>query len=102
MKERKKIIILLCFCVQSIINASNHQYPSGWTDLQNNHGWNQVAETERVKIYRKKLDVSPMPAFKAVLISDIDINFLIETAWLVEKSLEIFSSDFFSINPHFG
>ena len=90
MKEITKIIIFMCFCVQSTTNATNHQYPSGWADLQNNHGWNQVADTERVKIYRKKLDVSPMPAFKAELISDIDINILIETAWLVEESLEIF------------
>ena len=73
-----------------IILASEHQYPHGWNDLQNNEGWELVKKTDRVGIFSKQLDVSPLPAFRAELISDVDSDRLVEAAWRVEKSTEVF------------
>jgi len=77
-------------CSFFILLASGHQYPRGWDDLQSNEGWELIKQTERVKIFSKVMDVSPMPAFRAEIISDVGINKLADAAWLVEKSTEVF------------
>ena len=73
-----------------IVKVSGHQYPQGWDELQNNEGWELVKKTDRVQILIKQLDVSPLPAFRAELISNVDSDKLVEAAWLVEKSTEVF------------
>ena len=73
-----------------IVKVSGHQYPQGWDELQNNEGWELVKKTDRVQILIKQLDVSPVPAFRAELISNVDSDKLAEAAWLVEKSTEVF------------
>ena len=73
-----------------IVEASGHQYPQGWDELQDNEGWKLVKKTDRVQILIKQLNVSPLPAFRAELISDVDSDRLVEAAWRVEKSTEVF------------
>ena len=85
-----KPIIIFFLCFVSILIATNHQYPIGWDELQNNHNWNQIVETKRIKIYKKNLDISPISAFKAELISTVNIDVLTQVAWLVEESTKIF------------
>jgi len=58
--------------------------------LQNNEGWELVKKTDRVQILIKQLNVSPLPAFRAELISNVDSDRLADVAWLVEKSSDIF------------
>jgi len=58
--------------------------------LQSNEGWELIKKTERVKIFSKVMDVSPLPAFRAEIISDVGVNKLADAAWLVEKSTEVF------------
>ena len=85
-----KLKILPFLYFQSILIATNYEYPIGWDDLQNNHNWIQVVETERIKIFKKQLDISPISAFKAELTSNVNIDILAEVAWLVEESTKIF------------
>jgi hypothetical protein len=73
-----------------IVKASEHKYPQGWDELQNNEGWELVKKTDRVQILIKQLNVSPLPAFRAELISNVDSDRLADVAWLVEKSSDIF------------
>ena len=77
-----------------ILTASEHQYPSSWDELQSNEGWELIKKTDRVQIFSKQLNVSPLPAFRAELISDVDLDKLVEAAWLVEKSTEVFPNAF--------
>ena len=77
--------VLLCYLL-----ASDHQYPKSWDALQNNNGWDLIKTTDRVKIFSKELDISPLPAFRAEMISDVDLDNLVDAAWLVEKSTEVF------------
>ena len=72
------------------LTASDHQYPKSWDALQSNDGWDLIKKTDRVKIFGKELDVSPLPAFRAEIISDVKLDKLADAAWLVEKSTEIF------------
>ena len=77
-----------------ILLASEHQYPNGWDELQSNEGWKLVKKTDRVKIFSKVMNVSPLPAFRAEMISDVDANELANASWRVEKSTEVFPNAF--------
>ncbi len=70
--------------------ANVFKYPNGWDELHSNLDWTLINKTDRVQIYSKKIESSPLPAFKLELISKISVNKLIEAAWLVEKSIDIF------------
>ena len=74
--------------------AIEHQYPNDWDILQSNESWEFVIKTGRVEVFSKQLDASPLPAFRVELISDIDLNKLVEAAWFVEASTEIFPNAF--------
>ena len=67
-----------------------HQYPDGWEELQSELGWELIKNSEQIKIYSKKISVSPLPAYKAELISIVSKDSLINTAWNVENSMEVF------------
>ena len=83
-------LLFILNCSFFILWASGHQYPRGWDDLQSNEGWELIKKTERVKIFSKVMDVSPLPAFRAEIISDVGVNKLADAAWFVEKSTEVF------------
>lgn len=85
-----KINLLLLLFPLHLLFSNDHQYPKSWDELQNNDGWKLIKETDRVKIYSKQLEVSPLPAFKAEIISDVRADRLVDAAWLVEKSSEVF------------
>ncbi len=74
--------------------ASDITYPAGWKELQEDSNWELVSENDQVMMYQKAISVSPIPAFKAVLHTTAKPNSLIQTAWLVEKSPEIFTDAF--------
>ena len=74
----------------SLLFAYDYQYPSSWEELQSNEGWIMIKEIGRVKIFSKQLDVSPLPAVRAEMISDIKTDWLADAAWLVEKSMKVF------------
>ncbi len=77
-----------------LLLASNHPYPQSWNDLQNNEGWELIKETDRVKIFGKQLEDSPLLSYKAEIISDVEMYLLADAAWLVENSTEIFPNAF--------
>ena len=77
-----------------ILFANDHPYPQSWNDLQNNEGWELIKETDRVKIFGKQLEDSPLPSYKAEIISDVEMYLLADAAWLVENSTEIFPNAF--------
>ena len=77
-----------------LLLASNHPYPQSWNDLQNNEGWELIKEMDRVKIFGKQLEDSPLPSYKAEIISDVEMYLLADAAWLVENSTEIFPNAF--------
>ena len=85
-----KKITLFIIVIAHLIYAKTHQYPQGWDELQNNQNWKLIKETDRIKIFSKKISVSPLPAYRAELISILDNESLIRTAWNVENSQEIF------------
>ena len=70
--------------------GNDHQYPQAWDELQSNEGWELVKETERIKVFSKKISASPLPAIRAELISSLDLEALIRTVWKLEKSMEVF------------
>ena len=77
-----------------LLLASNHPYPQSWNDLQNNEGWELIKEMDRVTIFSKELNDSPLPSYKAEIISDVEMYLLADAAWLVENSTEIFPNAF--------
>ena len=81
--------LLFSFSIATLF-ANDHQYPEGWFELQSNDGWEMIWETDRVKIFSKQLDVSPLPAFRAEMISDMKTDGLADAAWFIEKSMDIF------------
>ena len=85
----KKKNLLLLFSLH-LLFAYDHQYPPSWDEFQSNEGWKLIKETERVKIYNKQLDAYPLPAVKAEILSDVKMDRLLDAAWLVEKSKEVF------------
>ena len=87
-------LFFIFHCSFFILMASGHQYSQSWEDLQNNQGWELTKTTDRVKIYRKSIDVSPVAAFRAEIFSDVDVNKLADAAWLIEKSTEVFPNAF--------
>ena len=87
MKIKKLLILGIIFVV---LGKSEFQYPISWDELQSDDNWELLKDNKRVKIYNKDIGVSPLPAFKVELISDVDVDVLVKTAWLVEKSSEIF------------
>ena len=72
--------------------ASDLTYPPGWDELQVDTGWELINETNQITIYRKSIPVSPLPAYRAELTTKVNIDALIEAAWLVEKSPDVFSN----------
>ena len=77
-----------------LLLASNHPYPQSWKDLQKNEGWELIKEMDRVKIFGKQLEDSPLPSYKAEIISDVEMYLMADAAWLVENSTEIFPNAF--------
>ena len=84
------ILYVLFFCLLALDN----QYSKSWDALQNNNDWELIKKTGRVKIFSKEMDVSPLPAFRAELISSVELNKLADAAWLVENSTEVFPNAF--------
>jgi hypothetical protein len=85
----RNLILILQFSF-FLLFASPHPYTPSWNDLQNNEGWKMVKEADRVLVYSKLLPDSPIPALKAVILSDVKMEKLADAAWLVEKSTEVF------------
>ena len=83
-------IFIYSFSLFYILVGNDHQYPQAWNELQSNEGWELINETDRVKIFTKKISASPLPAHRAEMISSLDMETLIRTAWKVEKSTEVF------------
>ena len=88
--SKLQIFLLFFSFFISILFAYDYQYPPSWDELQNNEGWQLIKETERVKIYSKQLEVSPLPAYRAEIFSDVKTDWLADAAWLIEKSTEVF------------
>ena len=85
-----RIFFLLSSLSIATLFSNDHQYPESWFELLSNDGWEMIWETDRVKIFSKQLDVSPLPAFRAEMISDVKTDGLVDAAWLIEKSMEVF------------
>ena len=77
-----------------ILHASDLPYPQGWDELQDASGWEMVSDNGKVKMYHKEISVSPLSAFKAVLTTTANPGALIQTAWMVDKSPQIFPDAF--------
>ena len=72
------------------ISGIDHQYPQAWDELQSDQGWVLIKETERVKVFSKAISASPLPAYRTEMISSLDMEILISTAWKLERSVEVF------------
>ena len=83
-------IIIYSIALLYTLAGNDHQYPQAWDELQSNEGWELIKKTDRVKVFSKKISASPISAHRAEIISPLDMESLIRTAWLVEKSTEIF------------
>ncbi len=83
-------IIIYSIVLIFTLKGNDHQYPQTWDKLQNNEGWKLIKETKRVKVFSKEISASPLPAIRAELISSLDLEALIRTAWKLEKSMEVF------------
>ena len=53
-----------------------------------------IKKTKRVTIFSKQVKDSPLPSYRAEIISDVDMYLLADAAWLVEKSTEIYPNAF--------
>ena len=87
-------IIIYSFALLYPLRGNDHQYPKFWDELQSDEGWTLVKETDRVKVYSKEISASPLPAHRTEMISSLNMETLIRTAWQVEKSTEIFPNSF--------
>ena len=85
-----KNILQLSLFSFSLVFTYDHKYPPNWDEFQSNEGWKLIKETKRVKIYNKQLGTYPLPAVKAELLSKVKMDRLVDAAWLVEKSKEVF------------
>ena len=83
-------IIIYSIALLYILSANDHQYPQAWDELQSNESWKLIKEIDRIKVFSKEISASPLPAYRAEIISSLDMETLISTAWKVEKSTEIF------------
>ena len=72
------------------LSGNDYQYPQAWEELQSNEGWELIKQTDRIKIFRKEISDSPLPAHRAEIISPLNMETLIKTAWQVEKSTKVF------------
>ena len=53
-----KNITLFIIVFVHLIYSKTHQYPQGWDELQNNQNWKLIKETDRIKIFSKKISRS--------------------------------------------
>ena len=83
-------IIIYSIALFYTLLSSDHQYPQAWDELQSDEGWELIKETNRVKVFSKEISASPLPAHRTEMISPLDIQTLIKTAWQIEKSTVIF------------
>ena len=83
-------IIIYSIALVYTLAGNDHQYPQAWDELQSNEGWELIKKTDRVKVFSKEISASPLSAHRAEIISPLDMESLIRTAWLVEKSTDIF------------
>ena len=83
-------IIIYSIALVYPLAGNDHQYPPAWDELQSNKGWELIKKTDRVKVFSKEISASPLSAHRAEIISPLDMESLIRTAWLVEKSTDIF------------
>ena len=83
-------IIIYSIALLYILSANDHQYPQAWDELHSDEGWELIKEIERIKVFRKDISASPLPSHRAEIISSLDMETLLQPAWQVEKSMEIF------------
>ena len=83
-------IIIYSIALLYILPGNDHQYPQGWDELQSDEGWELIKETDRIQVFSKEISASPLPAHRAEIISSLDMETLIKTAWQVEKSTKVF------------
>ena len=83
-------VIIFCSSLLYPLSGNDHQYPKNWEKLQSDDGWELIKEIDRVKVFRKEISASHLPAHRAEIISSLDIETLLKTAWEVEKSTEVF------------
>ena len=87
-------IIIYSIVFLYTLSGNDHQYPQAWHELQSNEGWELIKEIDRIKVFSKEIFGSALPAHRAEIISSLDLELLIRTAWQVEKSQEIFLNAF--------
>ena len=87
-------IIIYSIVIFYTLSGNDHQYPQAWNELQSNEGWELIKETDRIKVFSKEISASPLPAHRAEIISSLNMEPLIRTAWQVEKSPGIFLNAF--------
>ena len=83
-------VIIFSIMMFYILFSNEHQYPQAWDELQSDEGWELIKQADRIKVFRKEISASPLPAHRAEIISSLDMESLLEVAWLVEKSMDIF------------
>ena len=83
-------IIIYSIVFLATLSGNDHQYPQGWDELHSDEGWELIKETDRVKVFSKEISASPLPAHRTEMISPLDMQTLIKTAWQIEKSTMIF------------
>ena len=81
------IVLVLCLFP---LNALDDYNASNWQNLQNNKDWKLVKKTKNVDVFSKQLSDFPISAYRVEILSDVNPKILIDAAWLVEKSTEIF------------
>ena len=83
-------IIIYSIALLYTLTGNDHQYPNAWDELQSNEGWELIKESERIKVFSTEISASTLPAYRAEMISSLNMETLIRTAWQVEKSTEVF------------
>ena len=83
-------IIIYSIVFLHTLFGNDHQYPQAWGELHSDEGWKLIKETDRIKVFSKEISASPLPAHRTEMISPLDMQTLIKTAWQIEKSTMIF------------
>ena len=83
-------IIIYCISFLYVLVCTEHHYPQAWDELQSDEGWELIKKTEKIKVFSKTLSSSPLPAYRTEMISSLNMEVLLQTAWQVEKSMEVF------------
>ena len=83
-------IIIYSIVFLYTLYGNDYQYPQAWDELHSDEGWELIKETDRVKVFSKEISASPLPAHRTEMISHLDMQTLIKTAWKIEKSTMIF------------